>query len=161
MTVLKTNPTPNRRDEAGLARPTLALSVQYALTNADLPSRPQVRKWVKAALERDAEITVRFVDAEEGQALNRDYRHKNYATNVLSFVYDDAPVTGDLVICAPVVMREAAEQKKTPQMHFAHLVIHGTLHLQGYDHEKTRDAKVMEARETELLTRLGYADPYA
>lgn len=157
MTASKTKP----KSASAVAQPQLALSVQYAIKDDDLPTRPQVRKWVKAALERDAEITVRFVDTEEGQALNHDYRRKNYATNVLSFVYADAPVTGDLVICAPVVMREANEQKKTPQAHYAHLVIHGVLHLQGYDHEKARDAKVMEARETELITRLGYTDPYA
>lgn len=153
MTVSKTNPKPDA--------PKLALSVQYALQDDTLPTRPQVRKWVKAALAGDAEITVRFVDAEEGRRLNRDYRHKDYATNVLSFVYSDEPVMGDLVICAPVVLREAREQNKTPLAHFAHLVVHGTLHLQGYDHIKAREAKAMEARETELVTRLGFADPYA
>jgi probable rRNA maturation factor len=157
MTVSKTSP----KTPSAATRPALSLSVQYAIKGDALPTRPQVRKWVKTAIERDAEITVRFVDEAEGRALNHDYRHKDYATNVLSFVYADAPVTGDLVICVPVVMREAAEQKKSPPAHFAHLVIHGVLHLQGYDHEKTRDAKVMEARETELLTQLGHADPYA
>jgi len=143
----------------------LALAVQYAAgTLEGLPTRPQVRRWVRAALPRqsetDAEITVRFVAAEEGQALNRDYRGKDYATNVLSFVYASEPVNGDLVICAQVVAREAREQNKTLEAHYAHLLVHGMLHLQGFDHETDIEARIMEAREREIVTRLGYTDPY-
>ena len=140
--------------------PKLALAVQYAVATEGLPTRAQVRRWVKAALAQDAEITVRFVDTEEGQALNRDYRGKDYATNVLSFIYESAPVVGDLVICVPVVVFEAQAQHKSAEAHYAHLVVHGVLHLQGFEHETDADAQVMEARETEIVTRLGYADPY-
>jgi len=145
---------------AGLACPVLALTVQYALPSDGLPSRARVRRWVKAALAQDAEITVRFVDAAEGHALNRDYRGKDAATNVLSFVYASAPVAGDLVICTPVVVREAQAQDKSAEAHYAHLVVHGVLHLQGFDHENEADARVMEARETEIVSRLGYPNPY-
>jgi probable rRNA maturation factor len=142
------------------AKPELSLAVQYAAEGEGIPTRAQVRRWVKAALEQGAEITVRFVDEREGRELNRDYREKDYATNVLSFVYEAEPVQGDLVICAPVVAREAQEQGKTLEAHYAHLVVHGTLHLQGYDHENDADAQVMEARESEIVTKLGYPDPY-
>lgn len=140
----------------------LNLSVQYACNTAGLPSRSQVRQWARAALAGGGQVTVRYVDAEEGQALNRDYRGKDYATNVLSFVYDTEPLTvGDLVVCAAVVAREAGEQKKSLEAHHAHLIVHGVLHLQGYDHETgEEDARLMEARETEILTALGYPDPY-
>ncbi len=140
----------------------LSLAVQYACNDERLPSRPQVRRWVRAALERPLRATVRFVDADEGRALNRDYRGKDYATNVLSFVYESAPETvGDLVVCLPVVEREAREQGKPLAAHLAHLVVHGVLHLQGYDHETgKRDAERMEARECAILARLGYPDPY-
>ena len=140
--------------------PKLALAVQYAVATEGLPTRAQVRRWVKAALAQDAEITVRFVDTEEGLALNRDYRGKDYATNVLSFIYESAPVVGDLVICVPVVVSEAQAQHKSAEAHYAHLVVHGVLHLQGFEHENEADAQAMEARETEIVTRLGYADPY-
>ncbi|HTJ95904.1 MAG TPA: rRNA maturation RNase YbeY [Rhodocyclaceae bacterium] len=142
---------------------TLSLSVQYACKDAALPSRPQVRRWVKKALEgSSAEVTVRFVDAEEGQALNKDYRQRDYATNVLSFPYLPLPdMAGDLVLCLPVVLSEAKDQKKPTEAHFAHLIVHGMLHLQGYDHETSeQDAEVMEAREREILAALGYPDPY-
>lgn len=140
----------------------LNLSVQYACNTADLPLRAQVRQWARAALEGGGQVTVRYVDAEEGRSLNRDYRDKDYATNVLSFVYENDPLTvGDLVICAPVVLREAGEQKRSSEAHHAHLVVHGMLHLQGYDHETgEEDARAMEARETEILAGLGYPDPY-
>ena len=140
----------------------LSLAVQYACNGDDLPSRPRIRRWVKAALERSAEVTIRFVDAEEGQSLNRDYRGKDYATNVLSFVYEDAPtVFGDLVICLPVVQQEAKAQGKTVDAHFAHMVVHGILHLHGYDHELgPQQADIMEAKERMILARLGYDDPY-
>ena len=116
-----------------------------------------------ATLDRDAEITLRFVDADEGASLNRDYRNKDYATNVLSFVYESGPkVLGDLVVCTPVVLSEAKEQGKQVDAHFAHLIVHGILHLHGYDHEiSRRDAEAMEAKERTILAGLGYPDPYA
>lgn len=146
---------------------TLSLSLQFgALDNAAAHraalKRHSVTRWIRHALDADAEITVRIVDAEEGQALNRDYRHKNYATNVLTFDYTQAPlVTADLVLCAPVVEQEAREQGKTLQAHYAHLLVHGTLHAQGWDHETSEaDAQAMEAREVEILQGLGFANPY-
>jgi probable rRNA maturation factor len=142
-------------------RPELNLTVQHAVRHAASPHRPHVLRWLRAAQECAATVSVRFVDVDEGQALNRDYRHKDYATNVLSFVYDSEPVVGDLVICVPVVLREAAEQGKAASAHFAHLIVHGMLHLQGYDHETgAREARRMEAREREILAGLGFPDPY-
>ena len=146
---------------------TLALSLQFgkipdaALHRAALP-RHKVARWIRHALQSDAEITVRIVDAEEGQALNRDYRHKDYATNVLTFDYTQEPlVTADLVLCAPLVAREAQENGKTLEAHYAHLVVHGALHAQGWDHETSEeDAQVMELRESEILARLGFGNPY-
>lgn len=142
--------------------PELSLSVQYACKNVALPSRPSVRRWVRASCPLPAQVAIRFVDADEGRTLNRDYRHKDYATNVLSFPYETGPVvTGDLVVCLPVVLKEAAEQGKTAEAHFAHLIAHGMLHLQGYDHETgEEDAARMEAKEREILAGLGYSDPY-
>ena len=145
------------------SRPELTLSLQFADTShrAQLP-RHKVARWIRAALAAPAEITVRVVDGEEGQALNRDFRGKDYATNVLTFDYSREPVvSADLVLCAPVVAREAAEQAKSIEAHYAHLLVHGTLHAQGFDHERARDAKVMEARETQILAALGFEDPYA
>ena len=141
-------------------RARLSLSVQYAAAGDDLPARHLLRRWAMAALERDALITLRFVDADEGRALNRTYRRKNSATNVLAFVYDDAS-GGDIVLCAPVLRREARKQDKTLAAHCAHLVVHGMLHLQGYDHHRATDAARMEAREVAILSGLGLADPYA
>ena len=146
------------------ASPKLALAVQYATQDQRVPSRGQLRRWIYAVLERDATITLRIVSAKEGRALNRDYRDKDYATNVLTFVYDATPdgaVSGDIVLCAPVIAKEAREQRKELQHHYAHLVTHGTLHLQGYDHEADNDARVMEQREVALLARLKIADPYS
>ena len=145
----------------------LSLSLQFgALDNpaahrAALP-RHKVTRWIRHALATDAEITVRIVGAEEGQQLNRDYRQKDYATNVLTFDYTQEPmVTADLVLCAPVVEREALEQNKDLAEHYAHLLVHGTLHAQGWDHEtSTAEAEAMEARETAILGALGLADPY-
>ncbi len=145
----------------------LSLSLQFgkfpdaALHRAALP-RHSVTRWIRHALQSDAEITVRIVDAEEGQTLNRDYRGKDYATNVLTFDYTQAPfVSADLVLCAPVVAREAREQGKTLQAHYAHLLIHATLHAQGWDHEMSeQDAQEMEALEILLLGALGYDNPY-
>ncbi len=141
--------------------PELSLAVQYACHDDALPARPQVRRWVKATLETSAQVAVRFVAAREGRALNRDFRAKDYATNVLTFVYEPRPVTGDLVICLPVVLREAKAQGKPFKAHLAHMVVHGMLHLQGYDHETgVADATRMEAREREVLARFGIPDPY-
>jgi probable rRNA maturation factor len=150
------------------ALPSLSLSLQFgdladaATHRAALP-RHKVTRCIRHALDADAEITVRVVDADEGEALNRDYRHKDYATNVLTFDYATEPlVMADLVLCAPVVAREAAELKKSLADHYAHLLVHGTLHAQGWDHETSEaDAQAMEARETEILAGLGVADPYA
>ena len=144
------------------ARPELSLSLQFAdASHRALLPRHKVSRWMRAALEAPAEIAVRIVDAEEGRSLNRGYRSKDYATNVLTFDYAREPVVhADLVLCAPVVEREAREQGKTIEAHYAHLLVHGTLHAQGYDHERARDAKVMEAREREILAALGFADPY-
>ncbi len=144
-------------------RPTLALSLQFADARhrATLP-RHKVVRWIRAALDAPAEITVRLVGADEGQALNRDYRSKDYATNVLTFDYARSPlVVADLVLCAPVVEREAVEQGRSLEAHYAHLLVHGALHAQGLDHEDEEEARVMEARETDVLRALGYADPYA
>jgi probable rRNA maturation factor len=145
----------------------LQLSLQFGdLANAAphraaLP-RHKVARWIRHALARDAEITVRIVDLEEGRALNRDYRQKDYATNVLTFDYTQEPVvTADLVLCAPVVEQEAREQGKTLQAHYAHLLVHGTLHAQGWDHETSQaDAEAMEAYEIEILAGLGLPNPY-
>lgn len=141
-------------------QPELHLAVQFAVEADGLPTRPQLRRWVKAALAEDAEITLRLVDAEEGRALNRDYRNKDYATNVLTFPLSDEPLMGDIVLCAPVVAAEAVAQGKSAEAHYAHLVVHGVLHLQGYDHENDAEAAEMEALETQIVTKLGYADPY-
>ncbi len=150
----------------------LNLSVQYACADPHgeaathtLPTRTDIRRWARAALDvdmpRGGEIVVRFVDEAEGRELNHTYRGKDYATNILSFPYAREPVIcGDLVICAPVVAREAAEQNKTAQAHYAHLIVHGMLHLQGYDHEQAAEAQCMEDKERALLTVLGFADPY-
>ena len=150
-----------------MALPSLSLSLQFGdLTDAGphraaLP-RHKVMRCIRHALDADAEITVRIVDAEEGQALNRDFRQKDYATNVLTFDYATEPlVMADLVLCAPVVAREARELKKPLAEHYAHLLVHGTLHAQGWDHETSEaDAEAMEAREIEILAGMGIASPY-
>ncbi|MDH1289779.1 rRNA maturation RNase YbeY [Comamonas terrigena] len=146
----------------------LELSLQFGkfdnlAAHRALLTRSLVAKWIRHALAVDAEMTVRIVGTEEGQQLNRAYRHKDYATNVLTFDYQQEPtVMADLVICGPVVEREAQEQNKTLEEHYAHLLVHGTLHAQGWDHETSEaDADEMEAYETDIMAELGYADPYA
>jgi probable rRNA maturation factor len=142
--------------------PELRLSLQFAdpAHRAQLP-RHRVQRWVRAALDAPAQITVRVVGADEGRALNRDYRGKDYATNVLTFDYEREPqVVADLVLCAPVVEREAAALGLPLAAHYAHLLVHGTLHAQGFEHEADDEAAAMEARETEILRGLGFADPY-
>jgi probable rRNA maturation factor len=143
-------------------KPLLRLSLQMPdkRHRAALP-RHRVARWIRAALEAPAEITVRVVDEDEGRAMNRDYRGKDYATNVLTFDYGREPlVSADLVLCAPVVESEAAEQGLTLESHYAHLLVHGTLHAQGHDHARPREAQRMEALESAILARLGVADPY-
>ena len=143
-------------------RPALQLSLQQPDgRHRGVLARHKVARWVRAALDAPAEITVRIVDEAEGRALNRDFRAKDYATNVLTFDYQREPVVvADLVLCAPVVAREAREQRKTIEAHYAHLLVHGALHAQGWDHDRAANARAMEAREGELLQALGYADPY-
>jgi probable rRNA maturation factor len=143
--------------------PELRLAVQFASTAKDLPSRAQVRRWVTAALEHSAEITVRIVDAEEAQALNQDYRQKGYVPNVLTFEYGEISpgvLGGDVVICAPVVEREAREQGKPLKDHYAHMTVHGVLHLQGYDHLDPAEAEAMESREAAILKQFRIPNPY-
>ena len=152
-----------------MPQPPLSLSLQFARFDgvaehrAALP-RHKVLRWVRAALGDDvqaAEITVRIVDADEGRQLNRDFRGKDYATNVLTFDYSGAPVVAaDLVLCAPVVAREAKDQGKPANAHYAHLTVHGCLHLLGWDHEDAREAEAMEQLEREILASLGLPDPY-
>ena len=161
-------PTTPQPSTATMPLQTLTLSLQFARFDgaaehrAALP-RHKVARWIRHALALDAEITVRIVGENEGRQLNRDYRQKDYATNVLTFDYAQEPVvSADLVLCAPVVAREAAEQNKTLAEHYAHLLVHGTLHAQGWDHETSeQDAQEMEAYETDILRGLGFADPYA
>ncbi|WP_151636796.1 rRNA maturation RNase YbeY [Noviherbaspirillum aerium] len=144
----------------------LSLSVQYPDARLkETVTRADLRRWVQAALFAPAELTIRFVDAEEGRTLNREYRGKDYATNVLTFAYtedEDSEVTqADIILCTDVLQREADEQKKTVQAHAAHLVVHGVLHAQGYDHETDEEAAEMEGLEIEILASLGEANPYA
>jgi len=153
----------------------LDVSVSYAAPRTGVPSSVSFRKWVAAALAgriREADLAIRIIDAREGRALNRHYRGKDYATNVLSFPADMAegvklpkgvkmPLLGDIVLCAPVVAREAREQKKPLAEHYAHLTVHGVLHLLGWDHEDAREAECMEQLEREILAGLGIGDPYA
>ena len=144
-----------------MASPRLDLAVQYAVGARGLPSRTQFGRWARAALERNARVTLRIVGNGEARALNRDYRGRNYPTNVLTFVMREKPrLEGDLALCAPVIRREARSRRRSAAAHYAHLVVHGVLHLQGYDHETEREARVMERRETRIVTRLGFPDPY-
>lgn len=162
------------RSGGRLHAPRLALSVQYGVRGAGLPVPSTLRRWARSALERDAEVTLRFVGEREGRRLNAGFRGKDYATNVLTFVYDAvvnerqrgrrrnaAPLAGDIVLCVPVIRREAAAAQRSLRAHCAHLVVHGMLHLQGHDHQDDAQATAMESRERLLLARLGYPDPYA
>ena len=139
------------------------LSLQFAdAADRALLPRHLVSRWIRAALEAPGEITVRVVGLEEGQALNRDYRAKDYATNVLTFDYQREPtVVADIVLCAPVVAREAGAQDIALEAHYAHLLVHGSLHAQGWDHLRAVEARRMEARESAIVVALGFADPYA
>ncbi|MBY6017541.1 rRNA maturation RNase YbeY [Halomonas denitrificans] len=145
----------------------MELDLQLAVEADNLPSQAQLESWAILALadRPDAELTIRITDEAESQQLNRDYRGKDKPTNVLSFPFEappgiELPLLGDLVICAAVVAREAAEQEKAPMDHWAHMVIHGCLHLIGYDHIDDEDAEEMESLERQLLAQLGIADPY-
>jgi probable rRNA maturation factor len=146
----------------------LNLSVQYPDARLEpLITRAKLRRWVQATLLGPAELNIRFVDAEEGRALNRDYRGKDYATNVLTFAYnegaeldDDEPTSADIILCTDVLQREAGEQEKTVEEHAAHLVVHGVLHAQGFDHEHDEEAAEMEQLERDIMEALGYPDPY-
>jgi probable rRNA maturation factor len=147
------NATPRRR---------LDLSVQYPRNREGLPPRAQFFRWARAALQGGGQVAIRLAEEEEARGLNHAYRGKDYATNVLSFAYEREPLLrGDLVICPAVVAKEAAEQHKTPESHYAHLVVHGMLHLQGWNHENDVHAHAMEQCEREILSVLGYPDPYA
>jgi len=139
------------------------LTIQRASRASHIPSDRRLRAWASAALPAKCEVTVRYVALAEARRLNREFRGKDYATNVLSFAYDEAPrgtVAGDVVICAPVVAREARKQGKSVAAHHAHLLVHGLLHLRGYDHERESDARRMERRERQLLAKLRFPDPY-
>ncbi len=139
----------------------LSLTVQYAVRRRGIPTPAQLRRWARAALERDARLTVRIVGDGEARALNRIFRGQDRPTNVLTFVMSEEPrLAGDLALCAPLIAREARAQGKSAAAHYAHLVVHGVLHLQGYDHEHDRAARAMERRETQIVTRLGFPDPY-
>ncbi|HEX2540446.1 MAG TPA: rRNA maturation RNase YbeY [Caldimonas sp.] len=144
-------------------RPALTLSLQLAdARHRDIVTRARVARWIRAALAAPAEITVRIVGEDEGRRLNQAWRGKDAATNVLTFAYDEGPaVHADLVLCAPVVESEARAQERSLEAHYAHLLVHGTLHAQGLDHESDAEAEAMEARETAILAGLGFADPYA
>jgi probable rRNA maturation factor len=139
----------------------LILTTQFASTQNELPSKSMLKKWAKAALRVETEAVIRIVDEHEARALNSQYRGKDYATNVLTFPITEEPhLMGDIVICAPVVVAEAAEQNKSIEAHFAHLTVHGMLHLSGFDHETEPQAELMEALEVQILAKLGYANPY-
>lgn len=141
--------------------PKLNLTLQLASEQVSIPSAKEFRQWAKASLRIDTEVTFRIVDKAEGRALNLAYRAKDYATNVLTFPLSDEPhLMGDIVICAPVVEAEAIAQGKSLTAHYAHLTVHGILHLHGYDHETEAQAELMEGLETAIMSKLGYADPY-
>lgn len=142
----------------------IKIDVQIVSRLRGIPVAPHFRKWLKVAIPASAELTLRVVNAAEGRRLNNTFRGKDYATNVLTFVYHEADaktLLGDIVLCAPVVAREAREQGKLLDAHYAHMSVHGALHLAGMDHETARDAKIMEAREIGILKKLSFGNPYA
>ena len=150
-------PAPDAR--IGLKRGS-ALTIQIASRLGPLPGEADFRRWLRAALEFPAVLTLRVVNGAEAQALNRDYRGRDYATNVLTFAYGGVPLAADIVLCAPVVRREARQQGKAVLAHYAHLTVHGALHAAGLDHRNAREARVMEAQEIEILGTLGFDNPY-
>ena len=151
-----------RRNLERRAAPPLTLWVQYGIASKHLPSRQRLRAWAQAALLGEAQVTLRVVGAREGRSLNRAFRGQDHATNVLTFAYPESrPLSGDIVLCAPVIAREAREQRKPVDAHYAHLVVHGMLHLQGYAHDNNKDAAIMETLEAHIVLKLGYANPYA
>ena len=144
-----------------LSMPILNLAIQYASTQENLPKRNNFRKWAKSAVRVDTTVTIRIVDEYEGRTLNNAYRGKDYATNVLTFPITETPhLLGDIVLCAPIVAAEAISQRKPLEAHYAHLTVHGILHLHGYDHETEAQADLMESIETAIILKLGYANPY-
>jgi probable rRNA maturation factor len=169
-------PTKSTKNLPGKAEPAeetssktagLCLAIQRATRASGIPSDAEFHKWIGAALTKDTkdtgkvEIGLRIVNESEGRKLNREFRHKDYATNVLTFVYDDPPaLSGDIVLCANVIKKEATRQHKDLAAHYAHLTVHGVLHLQGFDHDADASAEVMEGLEIEILGSLGYENPY-
>lgn len=146
---------------AGRQKRAPRIAVQNASTARNVPAPARIRRWARAALPAGASVTIRIIDRAEGRRLNRSYRNRDYATNVLTFIFrGEPPHEGDLALCAPVITREARAQRKSVAAHYAHMVVHGLLHLQGYDHNNGREAGVMERREKTLLARFGYPDPY-
>ena len=139
----------------------MSLIIQRVSRASHIPSDATLRRWARAALSHDASVTLRYVAETEGRRINRAFRRKDFATNVLTFIYSSRPLEGDIVICAPVVAREAKAQGKTVTAHHAHLLVHGLLHLQGLDHERCADAGRMESRERRILAALGFSDPYS
>ena len=139
----------------------MSLIIQRASRASHIPSDATLRRWARAALSHDASVTLRYVAETEGRRINRAFRRKDCATNVLTFIYSSRPLEGDIVICAPVVAREARRQAKAVAAHHAHLLVHGLLHLQGLDHERRAQAERMESRERKILAFLGFGDPYS
>jgi len=154
---------PTKRIESAPTKrtPKLVFTLQTACNALGIPNRRKLRAWAVAALRRQAHVTVRIVGAREGRMLNKQFRSKDYATNVLTFVYSDSrPLSGDIALCAPIVAREARSQAKSLEAHYAHLIVHGLLHLQGHDHEEQNEAEAMEAKEIAILKKLGFPNPY-
>ena len=161
---MPTNPGNNNRSRSSqrVARPSLKLNMQFATPRTGLPGPECFRRWAIASLIDNVDVTIRLVDRDEGLALNSAYRHRSKPTNVLTFAYPEtSPLSGDIVLCVPVVKDEARAQGKAVEAHLAHLTVHGMLHLQGFDHHTAQEAELMEGLETEILGKLGYADPYA
>lgn len=141
--------------------PQLAITIQNVSTAENIPSKNDFKKWAKSAIRIDTEVTIRIVDGDEARALNHEYRGKDYATNVLTFPLTEEPhLIGDIILCAEVIAQEALMQNKPLIAHYAHLTVHGILHLHGYDHETEAQAELMEGIETQTVTQLGYANPY-